>query len=60
MFNLDHLHYLGIDAVLLSGFYSSSFVDLGKDISDFKSIDNRCGTMADFQTLVNALHSRSE
>ncbi len=60
LFSLDHLHYLAVDAVMLSGFHLSTFADLGRDISDFRAVDSRCGTMADFQALINALHSRSK
>jgi len=53
---LDHLAYLGVDAVLLSGFYDSPFDHLGRDVRDFTVVGSKYGSMADFKLLVTELH----
>jgi alpha-glucosidase len=56
---LDRLPYLaelGIDAVWLSPFYPSPLADGGYDISDYRDVDPRLGTLADFDRLVAAAH----
>jgi alpha-glucosidase len=49
---LDYLKRLGIDAIWLTPCYPSPQVDFGYDISDYKNIDPRYGTLADFDRLV--------
>ena len=49
---LDYLKDLGINAIWVSPFYKSSFMDGGYDIIDFCSVDERFGTMEDFESLV--------
>ncbi len=55
---LDYLANLGIDAIWLSPFYPSPDADFGYDISDYKNVDPRFGTLADFDQLVAAAHQR--
>lgn len=55
---LDYLAELGIDAIWLSPFYPSPQADFGYDVSDYKNIDPRFGTLADFDTLVAEAHRR--
>jgi len=50
--HLDYLADLGIDAIWITPFYPSPQIDFGYDISDYKTIDPRYGTMADFDRLV--------
>jgi alpha-glucosidase len=57
--HVDHLDRLGIDAVWLSPFYPSALVDGGYDIDDHRDVDPRIGTLAQFDELVAALHSRA-
>ena len=54
----DYLESLGIDAVWLSPFYPSALADGGYDVADYRDVDPRLGTLADFDDLVAALHSR--
>jgi alpha-glucosidase len=54
----DYLAELGIDAVWLSPFYPSALADGGYDVADYRDVDPRLGTLADFDALVEALHSR--
>ncbi len=49
---LDYLKKLGVDAIWLTPCYPSPQVDFGYDISDYKNIDPRYGTLVDFDRLV--------
>src|SRR5437868_10977643 len=53
---LPYLKALGINAIWLSPIFPSPMADFGYDISDYTGIDPLFGTMADFDTLVNATH----
>ncbi len=55
---LDHIVRLGADAIWLSPVFSSPQVDHGYDVSDYFTIDPIFGTMADFDELLEAVHSR--
>jgi len=55
---VDYLTSLGVDAVWLSPFYPSTWVDGGYDIIDYRDVDPRLGTLSDFDDLVAALHGR--
>ena len=55
---LDHLAWLGVDAVWLSPFYRSPMRDFGYDISDHTDVDPLFGTLADFDALL-ARHTSS-
>ncbi len=51
----DYLASLGIDAVWLSPFYPSGLADGGYDVADYRDVDPRLGTLADFDEMVSAL-----
>ncbi|CCD97035.1 putative alpha-glucosidase [Bradyrhizobium sp. ORS 375] len=53
---IDHLQWLGVDAVWLTPIYPSPFRDFGYDISDYCAIDPGFGSLADFDQLVSRLH----
>ena len=55
---LDHLVYLGVDAIWLSPIFPSPMVDGGYDISDYRGIHPDFGTIDDFDRLVGAAHAR--
>lgn len=55
---LSHLENLGVDIIWLSPIYSSPQDDNGYDISDYESIHPAFGTLADFDELVTAIHSK--
>ena len=45
---LDHLAWLGVDAIWLSPFFRSPMHDFGYDVSDYCDVDPVFGTLADF------------
>ncbi len=55
---LDYLEWLGVDALWLSPIFSSPMADFGYDISDYRAIDPRFGTMEDLDRLLDAVHAR--
>ncbi len=48
---LDYLKELGVDYIWLTPFFVSPQNDNGYDVADYRSIDPRYGTMADFEEL---------
>lgn len=54
----DYLKGLGIDAVWLSPCYKSPNDDNGYDISDYRDIMDEFGTLADWEKMLEAFHSR--
>jgi alpha-glucosidase len=55
---LDHLTWLGVDALWLSPIYPSPMADMGYDVADYSGVDPRFGTLADFDRLLAAAHER--
>ncbi|MEY3677517.1 MAG: hypothetical protein RL351_744, partial [Actinomycetota bacterium] len=53
---VPYLKSLGIDAVWISPFYPSQLADGGYDVDDYRNIDPRIGTLAEFDQLVEELH----
>ncbi|XP_020278781.1 maltase 1-like [Pseudomyrmex gracilis] len=49
---LQHFVDSGIGGIWLSPIYASPMVDFGYDISDFKDVDKRFGTMQDLEELI--------
>lgn len=56
---VDYLGDLGIDAVWLSPFFPSQLADGGYDVDDYQQIDERIGTLEQFDELVAKLHARN-
>lgn len=54
---VPYLAALGVDAVWLSPFYPSALADGGYDVDDYRDVDPRIGTLADFDELVATLHA---
>jgi alpha-glucosidase len=54
---VPYLAALGVDAVWLSPFYPSALADGGYDVDDYRDVDPRLGTLADFDAMVAALHA---
>jgi len=55
---LDHLAWLGVDAIWLSPFYPSPMADFGYDVADYCDVDPLFGTLADFDRLLADAHAR--
>ena len=55
---LDYIASLGVNAIWLSPIYESPDDDNGYDISNYKAIQPRFGTMDDFDTLVREAKAR--
>jgi alpha-glucosidase len=54
---LDHLVWLGVDAVWLSPVFRSPMADFGYDIADYRDVDPIFGTLADLDELVERAHA---
>jgi alpha-glucosidase len=55
---LDHLAWLGVDALWLSPIYPSPMHDFGYDVADYKGVDPLFGSLEDFDSLVAAARER--
>src|SRR5947209_7435242 len=55
---LDHLEWLGVDAVWLSPIFPSPMADFGYDVADYTDVEPVFGTLADFDALVAEAHRR--
>mgnify|MGYP000373143508 FL=1 len=53
---VPYLKELGVDAVWLSPFYPSELADGGYDVADYRDIDPRIGTLAEFDVMLEELH----
>lgn len=56
--HLDHLAWLGVDAMWLSPIFRSPMADFGYDVSDYCDIDPTFGDLADLDHLVSESHAR--
>ncbi|OZM80134.1 alpha-amylase family glycosyl hydrolase [Pseudonocardia sp. MH-G8] len=52
---VEYLRELGVDAVWLSPFYPSALADGGYDVDDYRDVDPKIGTLAEFDEMVAAL-----
>jgi len=55
---LDHLAWLGVDAIWLSPFQPSPMADFGYDVADYCDVDPLFGTLADYDRLLADAHAR--
>ena len=55
---LDYIRDLGVTAIWFSPLYKSPDYDYGYDISDYRAIDGKFGSLADFDRLVAECHKR--
>ena len=55
---LDYVRDLGATAIWFSPLYKSPDKDYGYDISDYRAIDEKFGSMADFDRLLDECHKR--
>ena len=55
---MDYIQYLGVDYIWLTPVYESPMNDNGYDISNYLKINERFGTLEDFETLISEAHKR--
>jgi alpha-glucosidase len=55
---LDHLTWLGVDALWMSPIYPSPNADFGYDVADYTGVDPVYGELAEFDALTAAAHER--
>ena len=53
---LRYLQALGVDAVWINPWYRSPLADGGYDVTDFRDIDPRYGTIEDAEALIQDVH----
>jgi len=53
---LPYLHDLGIDVIWVSPTYASPLADHGYDVSDWKAMCPKFGTLADMEALIAEVH----
>jgi alpha-glucosidase len=56
--HLDHLVWLGVDALWLSPIYRSPMADAGYDVADHTDVDPLFGDLDDFDALLADAHAR--
>jgi alpha-glucosidase len=54
---LPYLRDLGVDAVWITPFYPSPMADGGYDVADYRDVEPRFGTLADFDALIADAHA---
>ncbi len=55
---LDHLSWLGVDAVWLSPIFPSPMADFGYDVADYCDVDEVFGSLEDLDRLIAEAHER--
>jgi alpha-glucosidase len=55
---LDHLTWLGVDALWLSPIYPSPLADTGYDVADYTDVDQVYGGLEAFDSVLAAAHER--
>ncbi len=53
---VNYLKWLGVDAIWITPFYPSPLIDNGYDVSDYVNVDERLGTLDDFNKLIKVYH----
>ncbi|MDW3180248.1 MAG: alpha-amylase family glycosyl hydrolase [Acidimicrobiia bacterium] len=53
---LGYLHELGVDALWINPWYSSPLKDGGYDVADYRTIDERFGTMKEVELFIGEAH----
>ena len=55
---LDYIESLGINMVWMNPFFESPLVDNGYDVSNYRAIHPRYGTIEDFKEMLDGFHER--
>lgn len=53
---LDYIAALGVDGIWITPFFPSPMYDSGYDVADYRSVDPRFGTLADFRSVTSRAH----
>ena len=53
---LDYLATLGVDGIWITPFFPSPMHDGGYDVTDYRAVDPRFGTLDDFRAVTDAAH----
>ncbi|EME76922.1 glycoside hydrolase family 13 protein [Pseudocercospora fijiensis CIRAD86] len=56
--SLDYIQSIGVDVIWICPMYASPQVDMGYDVSDYKSVYPPYGTVQDMEILIKEAHSR--
>ena len=56
--HLDHLQWLGVDAIWLSPFFPSPMADFGYDVANYCDVDPLFGDLDSFDALLADVHDR--
>lgn len=54
---LGHIARLGVDAIWINPWYPSPMADAGYDVSDYRDVEPRFGTLADAEALIDDAHA---
>ena len=54
---LGYVSSLGVDGIWISPFFASPMWDYGYDVADYRSVDPRFGTLADFDAVIARAHA---
>ncbi len=54
---LEHLRWMGVDAIWICPFYRSPMTDFGYDVADYRDVDPLFGTLEDFDRLLTDAHA---
>src|SRR5438093_1226613 len=54
---LDYIASLGVDGIWISPFFPSPMKDFGYDVSDYRGVDPRFGTLDDFDRMIAQAHA---
>ncbi|CAH2254819.1 neutral and basic amino acid transport rBAT [Pelobates cultripes] len=55
---INHFLYLDVKNVWVASFYKASLKDYNYAVDDFRDVDPTFGTMADFDSMISALHDK--
>jgi len=55
---LDYIDDLGVDCVWLRPFFPSPLRDNGYDVAEYRAVDDRLGTLAEFEAFADRAHDR--
>src|SRR5690349_22625446 len=55
---LGHIADLGVDAVWINPWYPSPMADAGYDVSDYRAVEPRFGTLAEAEALIAEAHEQ--